>query len=86
MSTTSRMRPFWPLAAGAWAAASFTLGVRAWSWTTGAPAPVSPFWCVALMVRGDLRPTAGMWAWVGAVAPPPGAGAAGPGAATRRPG
>ena len=68
MSTTSRMRPFWPLAAGAWAAASFTLGVRAWSWTTGAPAPVSPFWCVALMVRGDLRPTAGMWAWVGAVA------------------
>lgn len=44
------------------------LGVRAWSWATHTPALANPARVAALIVRGDLEPTAGMWVWVGMAA------------------
>lgn len=76
MSMTDQMRSwqpstvltFWAIAVGAWATAAVALGVRAWSWATHTPAPANPARVAALIVRGGLEPTAGMWAWVGMAA------------------
>ena len=44
-------------------------GVHLWAWWTGQPSPSwNPFTLVIALLKGSLKPSAGMWACVGGVA------------------